>query len=289
MNLLLSVIKCFEGTLGIMVAVSTKSKPVMKAGGRVITICIFFTLSAYGQSKTETYRNDTSAYYGPLAKNNPFFFQPKVNEIILNPDTTFEFWSRPDVSCFTWHQIKGSWKKQKDSIFFREQYDVVERDVKATYRKTNARVYYLSFSTDKNSPLHTKSIKVQYLYDFDAKLEDVDRIFQLDSNNTIQIPFTDIPNLDKLASIRIEYRLKDGDTRFCCLTENVTVNVRKSELPNIIAVEFVENPKRETLYRVFKGLIKDNTLEILSSINSKANLPDYTNETLFERQYTLVK
>lgn len=53
----------------------------------------------------QTYINSKSAYYG---KNDleQLSTQPKINEITLTENHQFEFWSRPMVSCLTWHNLK---------------------------------------------------------------------------------------------------------------------------------------------------------------------------------------
>ena len=63
-----------------------------------------------------------------------------------------------------------------------------------------------------------------------------------------------------MANLRIEYLLTPSDRRYKYLTENNTVNVRDSELPNHIEVEFIETPKNEVIYRESKFLKKDKKL-----------------------------
>ena len=109
------------------------------------------------------------------------------------------------------------------------------------------------------------------------------------ADNTIEIPFKDIPNRDKLASIRIEYLLNYNEKRFSYLTQNNTLNVRNGDLPNVIGVELVENPKREIVYRKIKGVIQNTSMVIVSTTKNKTMLPDYYREMLFEDSYALGK
>src|SRR5262245_27257556 len=93
----------------------------------------------YGQDKAITFSNILNAYYNNTNTKDTLlgfrFFEPKINEIILNPDATFEFWSRPNMSCFTWHSYKGTWKKNNDTLLFYDNYQVEENDTKATYKR----------------------------------------------------------------------------------------------------------------------------------------------------------
>jgi hypothetical protein len=248
-------------------------------------ILILFAQSLFGQ----TYRNSLNAYYNKSNLSGNAFFEPKINEITFNTDSTFEFWSRPNMSCFTWHQYKGTWKKEKDTILFYDNYEVVENDMRVTYNKNNKQKYRISFFTDKNSGFKNKEIKIQYVYDYNAHLEDSEKILYLNTNNVIEIPFHDIPNHDKLAAIRIEYLLNYKEKRFGYLTENHTINVRNGDLPNVIGVELVENPKKEIVYRKIKAVIQNNTIVIVSTTKNKTMLPDYHEEIMFEDSYALDK
>ncbi|MFD1258719.1 hypothetical protein ACFQ3S_18070 [Mucilaginibacter terrae] len=261
------------------------------------TILIFFGQILFAQNKLVTYSNLQNAYYNKdtsnAVKDGPLkglaFLEPKVNEITLNTDSTFDFWSRPNVSCFTWRKYKGTWKKSRDTVLFYDNFEVVENDVRVIYKKNNEPIYHIRFFTDKNSELNNRVIKVQYIYDFNFHLEDIEKLFYLNVNNEIEIPFQDILNRDKLAAVRIEYLLDNKQKRFSYLTQNGTVNIKESDLPNVIGVEFVENPKKEIVYRTIKGLVKNGAMVIVSTIKSKISLPDYHSEIMFEKSYTLDK
>lgn len=247
----------------------------------------------YGQNKAITFSNISNAYYSEIkSKDTPLglrFFEPKINEITLNPDSTFEFWSRPHMSCHTWHSYKGTWEKDKDTILFYDNYQVDELDTKAAYKRDSKKEIVITFKTDRNSDLKNRSIKIQYWYDYDAHLENPEKIFKLGADNSVIIPYTDIPNFDKLASIRVEYLLNFTEKRFNFLTENKIANVKQAEIPNIINVEFVEKPKKEIVYRTIKSIVKDENLIILSTIKTKVNLPDYHRDIEFEDSYALSK
>lgn len=252
-------------------------------------ILILFAQSLFGQNKPITYSNSLNAYYNKSALNKAPFFEPKINIITLNADSTFEFWSMPNASCFTWSQYKGTWKKEKDTIQFYDNYEIFENDMRVTYKKDNKQEYHINFFTDRNSEFKNKEIKIQYVYDNNAHLEDVEKIFYLNTINEIKISFHDIPNHDKLAAIRIEYLLNDKEKRFGYLTENEILNLKKGDLSNIIGVEFIENPKKETVYRKIKGVIKNNAIVVVSTKKNKTTLPDYHREIMFENSYALDK
>lgn len=146
-----------------------------KIPGFILSIILMFlgqTLCA--QNKLVTYRNPRNSYDNKDTSNTItnstlkglVFLESKVNEITLNGDSTFDFWSRPNVSCFTWQEHKGTWKKSKDTILFYDNYEVVENDVKVIYQKNNEHTYHINFLTDKNSGLKNKELKVQYIYDY---------------------------------------------------------------------------------------------------------------------------
>lgn len=103
------------------------------------------------------------------------------------------------------------------------------------------------------------------------------------------ILFKDVPNLDKIAALRIEYLLNFTEKRYTYLTENKTVNIKENDLPNIINVEFIERPKKEIVYRTITALVKKDKLKIISISKTKTTLPDYKSEIQFEESYSLKK
>ena len=262
----------------------------------LLLILVTADQTTYGQNKAITFINNLNAYYNPTRPKDTLkglagfrFFEPKINEITLNQDETFEFWSRPNISCFTWHSYKGTWKKDKDTITFNNNYQVDELDTKAIYKNGIKKEFVIFFKTDKSLDLKNRNVKVQYWYDFDAHLENPEKTFTLSPDNSVIIPFADIPNLDKLASIRVEYLLNFKEKRFGFLTENKTANVKQLDVPNIINVEFVEKPKKEIVYRTIKTIVQNDTLRIVSSSKTKTILPDYFRDIEFEDSYSLNK
>ena len=243
------------------------------------------SLTALGQKNTLTFTN----YGQPIPFGRDTFYSNKIHEITLNPDLTYDFWSRPYISCHTWRHHKGTWKKAKDTLIFLDNYEVIERDTRTTYNNDCSSFFSINFKTDKNDVLKNREIKVQFFYDFHSHLEDSVRELTFNLNNTLQIPYSDIPNFSQLASIRIEYLLNGTEKRYDFLTENNTVNVKKGDIPNIIVVEFVEAPKKEVVYRTIKGIIQKGTLVIISATKTKINLPDYYPEIEFEDKYELRK
>ncbi len=247
----------------------------------------------YGQTRAIIFRNNLNAYYSEARPKDTLsgfrFFEPKINEITLNPEATFEFWSRPNVSCFTWQSYKGTWKKNNDTLIFSDNYQVDENDTKATYKRDSKQEFAITFKTDKGSILKNKSIKIQYEYDYDAHIDSPEKVFTLDANNSVVITYKDIPNLDKLAAIRIEYLLNYTEKRYNYLTENKTSNRKEGDVPNIIEVEFVERPKKEIVYRIIRAVVKNDTLRIISMSKTKTIMPDYYRDIEFEDSYSLSK
>lgn len=251
----------------------------------LILILIFYSQIFLGQ---QTYINNTTAYTNKTYSDT--LNKPTINEITINPDFTFEFWSRPYISCFTWQKQEGTWKKKKNFILFNDQYEVSENDMRFTFDKNIQQDYFLlRFRTDKNSALKTKSIKIEYVYDFDKHFDGIEKELILDSDNNLQIPFKDIPNLDDLASIRIEYSLSNDEKRSGYITESEITNIKEKNIPNIVTIEFVEKPQKETIYRTTTGKFVNKQLEIISISKTKAKLPDYFNDITFEKMYELLK
>jgi hypothetical protein len=252
----------------------------------IITILLLFALQSSGQKFPLTFTN----YGKPMAAfAKDTFYSSKIHEITLSSDFTFEFWSRQSISCFTWHHYEGTWKKEKDTLLFSDNYEIVENDTRSTYCKDSRPSFFIAFKTDKNSELRNKAIKIQFVYDYDAHLEDSEKVFTLKTDNTLDIPFKSIPNLSKLAAIRIEYQLNYKEKRYSYLTENNMINIKIADIPNLINVEFVENPKKEIVHRTIKGVIKKDTLVIVSTSKTATTLPDYHGQIEFEDSYTLLK
>jgi hypothetical protein len=188
------------------------------------------------------------------------FYSQKIHEVTLNPNKTFEFWSRPYISCVTWQEYKGTWKKKKDTLVFSDQYEVKEEDTKTSYKKDSRQSFFISFKTDKNSVLRNKKIKVQYVYDYDAHLDEPEIIFDIKSNNTIQIPFTDIPYFKNLSAIRIEYELNLKETRYNYLTQNNPLNNKKATYQTLSMSNLLNSRKRRWCIGRSKVLFKKTIL-----------------------------
>lgn len=259
-----------------------------------LLICVaLIGQSTYGQNKAIIFCNDLNAYYSEqrpkYTLNGPGVNEPRINEIILNPDATFEFWSRPNRSCFTWHNYKGTWNKNNDTLIFYNSYEVEENGSKIVYKRDTKLEFVITFKTDKGSVLKNKNIKVEYVYDYDARIDSPEKIFTLDENNSLVISYEDVPNLEKLATIRVEYLLNYTDKRDIYLTENKFINVKQVEVPNLLNVEIVERPKREIVFRTIKAIMQNDTLKIVSSSKTNTLVPDYIRDIEFEGSYSLSK
>ena len=237
----------------------------------------------------EKYVNNATAYNNSKAKE-PFDYinNPSINEIYINSDNTFKMWMRPHNSCFTWQDYKGTWKKEGDSITFTNRYEVKEADSYEIYKNKNNNLnkFIISFKTDRKKIIANQSISINYEYDFDSKLNSEKSIeFTTDKNGNIEIPINKIPNFDKVASLKYKFQYKqrkiDG-----YITESDFVNKKAKEIPNDIVVVLIENPKKETVVRTVKTILKDNKLYILSSNKTKTNIKDFHNEWKFEKIYT---
>jgi hypothetical protein len=259
---------------------------IHKLSMRIIpSLLLLFAQDLSAQWKSVTYSN-----YGELTTiGNYSFRSSKIHEITLNPDKTFELWSRPHISCATWREYKGTWKQKKDSVIFSDHYEVIEADAEVTYQRDITGYFYLNFKTDRSSALKNREIKLEYIYDFDAHIDNIERSLRLDTDSSMIIPYSFIPHLSKLAAIKIEYQLTPLEKRYAYLTENKTLNMKEKEIPNIINVVFVEKPKKEIVYRTIKAVVRESKLTIISSSKTKTTLPDYYRDIEFEDGYTLTK
>lgn len=235
----------------------------------------------------EKYVNDSTAYYNSKSKE-PFGYinNPSINEIYINSDNTFEMWMRPHNSCFTWQEYKGTWKKNNDSITFTNQYEVKEADSYEILKKNNSDKFTISFKTDSKKIIANQSISITYEYDFDSKINSDNSFeFTTNKNGIIEIPINKIPNFDKVASLKYKFQYKqrkiDG-----YITESDYVNKKTKEIPKDIVVVLIENPKKETVIRTVKAILKDSKLYIISSNKTKTNIKDFYNQWKFEKIYT---
>jgi len=250
-------------------------------------ILILFTQFLFAQEKPVVYANEAKAYYNENYSwdSNEFSFC----DLTISPDSTFSFYCRPNISCWTWQEIKGNWKKENNIYTFLSQYEVSENDIRFTFDKNLTEKYLLKFRSDKKSELKNRSVKIEYIYDYDAEIDEVEKTMSFDSNNSIEIPFKEIPNHKKLASIRIEYYLSESEKRYGYITEGKTVNEKEKDIPNIVEIEFVEKPLKEIVYRTTIGKLEGEKLEIISNEKTKTSLPEYLGEISFEKYYELKK
>jgi len=235
----------------------------------------------------EKYVNDSTAYYNSKSKE-PFGYinNPSINEIYINSDNTFEMWMRPHNSCFTWQDYKGTWKKKDDSITFINQYEVKEADSYEILKKNNSDKFTILFKTDSKKIIANQSISITYEYDFDSKLNSEKSIeFTTDKNGIIEIPINKIPNFEKVASLAYQFQYKQRKISGY-ISESNFVNQKNKEIPKDIVVVIIENPKKETVIRTIKAVLKDNKLYIISSNKTKTNIKDFHNEWKFEKIYT---
>ncbi|RED26691.1 hypothetical protein BD847_0613 [Flavobacterium cutihirudinis] len=251
-----------------------------------IVFLILFNQYLIAQNKPDVYVNYTKQAVENMS-DVEFISQSTFCEIDIFSNSTFRFISRPYISCLTWREIKGNWEKNNDIYKFLSQYEVIENDLRFKFKSDTTQKYLLKFKTDKNSGLRNRKIKIQFMYNFNDKISDIDREYVLNENNSVEIPFLEIPNLEKLASFRVEYQLNVNEKRFGYITENKITNLKEKDIPNIIEIEFVEIPNKEIVYRTTLGRIKDRKLEIISSDKTKTTLPDYFDEIAFEKYYEI--
>mgnify|MGYP006177831171 CR=1 FL=1 len=122
---------------------------------------ILFPQLFFSQEEPLIYVNDSKAYYN---KNYDWLSNESTYcDLTISPDSTFSFYSRPNSSCFTWHEIEGKWKKENNIYTFLSQYEVSENNTRLTFGKDLTKKYLLKFRTDKKSELKNRNIKIEYI------------------------------------------------------------------------------------------------------------------------------
>ena len=219
------------------------------------------------------------------------YWDDKISEITLKNETEFVFWKRVlRTSCSTWRSYKGTWKKQNDTIIFSDQYEVMENNERFEFfERTKEDNYLLKFKTDKNSVLSNRKIKITFIYDFSADLDDVEMNMELENDFSLKIPFNEVPHLRELASIEYEYLFSNGEKRKGYITESKIIHKKEKELRNYIVITLIEKPKKETIYRTIKAVLEKNKLKIISKNKTKSDLPDYNGEIKFKEVYKIDK
>lgn len=90
-----------------------------KSSDSVMRVLIIVALLLAGQKIAAQNASLTYSNFGaPIVFGKDTLHSSRIHEIILNPDSTFDFWSRPHVSCFTWNHYTGAWKREKDTLIF---------------------------------------------------------------------------------------------------------------------------------------------------------------------------
>lgn len=214
-----------------------------------------------------------------------FYWDEGIKEIILNSDKEFTFAKRPTISCFTWKDYKGKWKLENDTILFTDQIEIKERDVVFSFSNDNEFEYKIKFKTDRGAKLYNKQIEIEFIYDFDSKLKNFKIKKELDNDFNLKIPFNEVPNRKSLASIKYDYLFRKDDKRNGYITESQVLNRKEKELQNNIQVIIIEKPRKETILRTTKGILKENKIIIITSEKSKSTLVDYSDELYFKDFY----
>jgi len=247
----------------------------------------FAFLNLFSQN---TFVNKSTAYYNGKGEfENLTNNKATINEITLNQDSTYEMLMRPHVSCFTWNSFKGTWKKKGNEIIFTEKYNINESDTYEIYKNEKNDKYELIFESDKKIVLKNLHVKIEYEYDFYAKIKsEKPIIFVTDNNGRIEIPFDIIPSQNKLASLRFETEYNNRKI-YGYLTENKTLNIKKTEIPTSIKIVIREEPKTEIITRTVKAIKEKDNLIILSTNKTKGKLTDYKKELKLEKTYTYEK
>ncbi|ESU22791.1 hypothetical protein FLJC2902T_32530 [Flavobacterium limnosediminis JC2902] len=212
-------------------------------------------------------------------------YQTLIHQINISENSTFEFRHTPYVSCLTWKEYKGTWKQKRDTIIFTDFYVLEESDIKFEHSTLKENKFYdFTFVIDSQKKYSNESVEISFVYDLDSKIKNKQNTFITDSNGNIQIPFSEIENLDKLTAFRIQINL-NGEKKWNHFTTNNFVNVKKEELPNKIDVNIISKPSKETIKRETKAILSNENLRIISSRSEKSKLSNYSNRLNFSNNY----
>jgi len=208
-----------------------------------------------------------------------------IDQINLQTDTKFEFRSIPSVSCLTWKEFNGTYKIKNDTIVFQDKFTLANPDMEFKSKSDNKmKSYIFNFQYDDKQKIDGREIKISLVYDFDSKIKDIEKLYVIDSNYRIELPFSDVPNQDKLASFKIDLNPNTSRKISSYFTTSEIANIKTNELPNIINIIFIANPKTEVITRITKGVIDKSTIRIISS-NSDYSLKNYSDILLFKKNY----
>jgi hypothetical protein len=251
----------------------------------IFAIIFSFLLVQYifGQKTPVSYVNDSR-----IGNNQGWVVDNKISEITLKSESEFEFWSRQVInSCLTWREYNGIWERKNDTIFFYDQYEVKESDSQFSFSTKNQNEFYqLKFKTDKNSELTNKNINIAFVYDLGSEEWDFEEYeMTMEDDFSLKIPFENIPNINNLASIRFLYYLENGEKRFGFISADDTLTEKEKDLPNFIEVTLIEQPEKEIVKRITKGILIDDKIKIISTHKSKTKIKDETPELIFKEFY----
>ena len=248
-------------------------------------ILLFITLnSLFGQIAPATYAN-----YQRIndSIDTAWDIDERISEIEFISKSKYEFRSYPIYSsCLTWRTYAGTWERINNTIFFYDQYEVNANDAQFSFLTDIQREFYhLKFKTDTGTGLTNKNINISFVYDLESDWNFDEYKMTLDDDFSLKIPFKSIPNVNKLASIRYLYYLENGERRFGFISADETLTEKENDLPNIIEVTLIEQPKKEIVKRITKATIVNEKIKIISTQKNKINLPDETPKLMFKEFY----
>ena len=249
-----------------------------------ILISLLIGQSIFGQKTPISYVNYEKVKDN---SNNPLVVDNRISQISLTSKTEFEFWSYPvPSSCLTWREYNGTWERKNDTIFFYDKYEIIASDSEFSFSTSDKNKFYqLEFKTDKGSELTSKNINIAFVYDLGSDWDFEEYEMTLENDFSLKIPFENIPNINKLASIRFLYYLENGEKRFGFISADDTITEKEKDLPNLIEVTFIEQPEKEIVNRITKAILIDDRIKIISSQKNNTNLADETSELIFKDYY----
>ncbi len=241
------------------------------------------------QTETKTYdakENSDIIYENSNSKSDRY--NRMIHQINLKNDSIFEFRNIPGISCALWEEFDGTYKIQNDTIVFTDKYLLENPDMIFTSKTDqSAKSYRFNFGYDNEQNIDGREIKISFVYDFDSKLKEISKTYTIGTNYSIEIPYEEVENRNELSSFKIVLNQNTSWIIWNYFTVNDFTNKKEIELPNIIDITFIANPKKEKVTRKTKGIINENGILIISS-NSKSNLENYSDLILFKQNYNRV-
>ncbi|GLB47885.1 hypothetical protein [Neptunitalea lumnitzerae] len=240
--------------------------------------------------ENKTFINGSTAYWN---KTSDLDTSKSINDITLRADNTFQVYSRPSYSCWSWQSYEGNYTIHKDTLTMFSNYEVKEASYTISYSNTEKReAYRIHFNLDNNTSLNTETVFIAYNYDEYSHIKTTKDTLYTNTNGVLEIPFKRVKHRKKLTSIQI--KLQRNIDYVVHIKNDNSLDIKPFEIPNTIQVALKTNPKIDTVYRTVKAILNDTFLRVISINKTVSKYPEadygngiYFHDLHYESIYTL--